>query len=135
MLSRFGPLMNYFVSLETHIWVEREKQVSCFSKKKLFQETTRVEWIEANCAPRSALKIIIFRYFAFFLELTFYFLLFNHYYLLFLFIFVHDFLSVPCVQVATPLWINDFSKIQLVVCHQCCVLIGLATNRLYVIGH
>ena len=38
-----------------------------------FKETTRVEC--ANCA----LKIIIFRYFAFFLELTFYFLLFIHY--------------------------------------------------------
>ena len=135
MLSIFGPLMNYFVSLETHIWVEREKKVSCFRKKKLFQETTRVEWIEANCALRSGLKIIIFRYFAFFLELTFYFLLFNHYYLLFLFIFVHDFFSVLCVQLATPLWINDFSKIQLRVCHQCCVLIGWATNRLYVIAH
>ena len=30
--------MNYFVSLETHIWVEREKKVSCFKK----QETARV---------------------------------------------------------------------------------------------
>jgi len=28
-----------------------------------------------------------------------------------------------------------FSKIQLVVYHQCCVLIGLATSRLYVIAH
>ena len=105
--------MNYFVSLETHICVEREKK-SVVLEKILFQETTRVEWIEANCA----LKIIIFRYFAFFLEPTFYFLLFNHYYLLFLFIFVHDFFSVLCVQLATPLWVNDFSKIQLVVYHQ-----------------
>ena len=28
-----------------------------------------------------------------------------------------------------------FSKIQLVVYHQCCVLIGCATSRLYVIAH
>ena len=33
-------------------------------KKIKIKETTRVEWIEAN----SALKIIIFRYFAFFLN-------------------------------------------------------------------
>ena len=28
-----------------------------------------------------------------------------------------------------------FSKIQLVIYHQCCVLIGLATTRLYVIAY
>ena len=52
--------------------------------------------IEANCA----LKINIFRYFAFFLELTFYF------YSLYFF-FVHELFQVrtcvPSVQVATPL--------------------------------
>ena len=31
--------------------------------------------------------------------------------------------------------ITDISKIQLVVYHQCCVLIGWATTRLYVIAH
>ena len=31
--------------------------------------------------------------------------------------------------------LNLFSKIQLVVYHQCCVLIGWATTRLYVIAH
>ena len=40
-----------------------------------FKETTRVELIEANCA----LKIIICRYFAFFLELTFYLIFFIHF--------------------------------------------------------
>ena len=48
--SRFGPLMNYFVYLETDIWVERKKKFCCFRKKLYFKETTRVEWIEANCA-------------------------------------------------------------------------------------
>ena len=32
-------------------------------------------------------------------------------------------------------YINHISKIQLVVYHQCCVLIGWATTRLYVIAH
>ena len=31
--------------------------------------------------------------------------------------------------------ITNFSKIQLVVYHQSCVLIGLATSRLYVMAH
>ena len=31
--------------------------------------------------------------------------------------------------------LSTFSKIQLVVSHQCCVLIGWATTRLYVIAH
>ena len=92
------------------------KKVSCFRKRKNFSKK-QPELNELRQTVH-AFKIIIFRYFAFFLELTFYFLLFNHYYLVFLFIFVHDFLSVPRVQVATPLWINDFSKIQLVVYHQ-----------------
>ena len=30
---------------------------------------------------------------------------------------------------------QNISKIQLVVYHQCCVLIGCATSRLYVIAH
>ena len=37
------------------------------------------------------------------------------------------YLSCVCLYV--------FSKIQLVVYYQCCVLIGLATSRLYVIAH
>ena len=73
--SRFGPLMNYFVPLETDIWPERQKKSVVFQKYIYFKETITVKWIEANCA----LKIIIFRYFAFFLELTFYFLLFIHF--------------------------------------------------------
>ena len=79
--------MKYFVSLETDIWVENEKKARCFRKNICFKETARVEWIEETCA----LKIIILIYFAFFLELTFYFLLFNHLIILLLFIFVHDF--------------------------------------------
>ena len=31
--------------------------------------------------------------------------------------------------------ISHISKIQLVVYHQCCILIGWATSRLYVIAH
>ena len=31
--------------------------------------------------------------------------------------------------------VNTISKIQLVVYYQCCVLIGWATTRLYVIAH
>jgi len=85
--------MNYFVTLD--IWVERKKKsVICF------KETTRVEWIEANWA----LKIIVFRYFAFFLELIN--LLFFTFFCFYIF-FVHDFFRVrtcvPYVQVATPL--------------------------------
>ena len=48
--SRFGPLINCFVSPETEIWAERQKKVLCFRKKKYFKETNRVKWIEANCA-------------------------------------------------------------------------------------
>jgi len=40
--SRFGPLMNCFVSPGTEIWVERQKKVRCFRKNK-FKETNRVE--------------------------------------------------------------------------------------------
>ena len=61
-----------------------------------FKETTRVEC--ANCA----LKIIIFIYFALFLELTFYFLLFNpyHFFLIFIyfcarFVKAHNAVPVP----------------------------------------
>ena len=54
-----------------HLGGEEKKSV-VLEKNIYFNETTRVKWIEAN----RALKIIIFRYFAFFLELTFYFLLF-----------------------------------------------------------
>ena len=85
--------MNYFVAPD--IWVERKKK-----SVKYFKETTRVEWFEANWA----LKIIIFRYFAFFLELIdlLFFTVFSFY-----ICFVHDFFRVrtcvPCVQVATPL--------------------------------
>ena len=32
-------------------------------------------------------------------------------------------------------WLYTISKIQLVVYHQCCILIGWATSRLYVIAH
>ena len=31
--------------------------------------------------------------------------------------------------------IKDISKIQLVIYYQCCILIGWATTRLYVIAH
>ena len=51
----------------------------CYPKfgpeKKFCKETTRAEWIKANCA----LKILIFRFFTFFLELIFYFVLFIHF--------------------------------------------------------
>ena len=85
--------MNYFVTPD--IWVERKKKSVIY-----FKETTRVEWFAANWA----LKIIIFRYFAFFLELInlLFFTVFSFY-----ICFVHDFFRVrtcvPCVQVATPL--------------------------------
>ena len=46
-------------------------------EKIYFKEISRVEWIEAYCA----LKLIIFRYFAFFLELTFYLLLVFSFYI------------------------------------------------------
>ena len=45
-------------------------------------------------------------------------------------------------RLASLLWVSDvtqdvyiFSKIQLVVYYQCCILIGWATTRLYVITH
>ena len=41
--SRFSPLMNCFVSLETEMWVERQKKVLCFRKKNYFKELRRVE--------------------------------------------------------------------------------------------
>ena len=41
-------------------------------------------------------------------------------------------LSERCVL---SIWIIDISKIQLVVYYQCCLLIGWATTRLYVIAH
>ena len=71
-------------------------------------------------------------------------------------IFLHFPDSGPCIEeplyalLRTLLWfrrvfyqidlpffndITDISKIQLVVYHQCCVLIGWATTRLYVIAH
>ena len=71
-------------------------------------------------------------------------------------IFLHFPDSGPCIEepryalLRTSLWfrrvfyqidllifndITDISKIQLVVYHQCCVLIGWATTRLYVIAH
>ena len=34
-----------------------------------------------------------------------------------------------------PNWLIVISKIELVVYHQCCILIGWATSRLYVIAH
>ena len=40
--SKFGPLMNCFVSLETDIWVERKKQ-SVVLEKNYCKETTRAE--------------------------------------------------------------------------------------------
>ena len=61
------------------------KKVSCFRKRKNFSKK-QPELNELRQTVH-AFKIIIFRYFAFFLELTFYFLLFNHYYLLIIFIY------------------------------------------------
>ena len=89
--------MIYFVSRETDIWVERGKKVRSCRKNVYFKETTTVEWIKANCA----LKIIIFRYFAFFLFLFF----FNYLFITNLFCarFFQVRTCVPCVQVVTPL--------------------------------
>ena len=67
--STFGPLVSYFVSLETGIWVERKKS-PLFKKKYISKKQAELNELRANCA----LKIITFRYFAFFLEPTFYFL-------------------------------------------------------------
>ena len=88
--------MIYFVSRETDIWVERGKKVRSCRKNIYFKETTTVEWIKANCA----LKIIIFRYFAFFLFLFFYYLFTTN---LFCARFFQVRTCVPCVQVVTPL--------------------------------
>ena len=66
--------MNYFVSLETGIWVERKKS-PLFKKKYISKKQAELNELRANCA----LKIITFRDFAFFLELPFYFLLFIHF--------------------------------------------------------
>ena len=65
--------MNCFVSPETEIWGEGQKKKSVvLEKKKKSKKQTELN-VEANCA----LKVIIFRYFAFFLEFkTFYLLLF-----------------------------------------------------------
>ena len=42
--SRFSPLMDYFVSPETEIWVERPKKNSVdLEKKNYFKETNRIE--------------------------------------------------------------------------------------------
>ena len=71
--------MNFFVSLETDIWVESEKKSVVLENYIYFKQTTRVEWIEANCA----LKIIIFRYFAFFLEINFSFFIIYSFYIFF----------------------------------------------------
>ena len=63
---------NYFVSWKpTFGW--RGKKVRCF-RKNIYISKKQPE-LNENCA----LKIIIFRYFAFFLELTFYFLLSIHF--------------------------------------------------------
>ena len=66
--------------VENDIWVERKKW-SVVLEKKTFQRN-RVEWIEASCA----LKIIILRHLAFFLELTLFFIIYSLY-----IFFVHDF--------------------------------------------
>ena len=64
--------MNCFVSPETEIWVEGQKKKSVVLEKKNSKKQTELN-VEANCA----LKVIIFRYFAFFLEFkTFHLLLF-----------------------------------------------------------
>ena len=63
-----------------------QKKVHCLRKDIIiyFKETTRGEWIAANCA----LEIIIFRYFAFFLSrITFLFFTSYTFYVS----FVHDF--------------------------------------------
>ena len=88
--------MNYFVSLETDILGGEEK-------KSVVEEMYISNKLpELNELRQSALKIIIFRHFAFFLELTFYLLLFIH--------FTSCVCTTPfqvrtcvrCVQVATP---------------------------------
>ena len=43
--------------------------------------------------------------------------------------------TLAALHISTLGWIQYFSRIQLVVYHQCCVLIGWATSRLYVIAH
>ena len=60
--------------LETDIWVERKKK-SVVLEKTYIRISKKQPELNENCA----LKIIIFRYFAFFLELTFYFLLSIHF--------------------------------------------------------
>ena len=57
---------------------------------------------ELNELRQSALKIIIFRHFAFFLELTFYLLLFIHFISCVCTTLFQVHTCVPCVQVATP---------------------------------
>ena len=74
----------YVIQNSVHWWIAsflwkptlgwREKK-SVVLEKKFCKETTIAEWIKANCA----LKILIFRYFTFFLELIFYFVLFIHF--------------------------------------------------------
>ena len=99
MLSKTRSITDWFTSFlgkPTFGW--RGKKIRCCRKNIYFKETTRVEWIKANCA----LKTIIFRYFAFFLELTFYFLLYIHY-IFFCARLFQVCTCVPCVQVATPL--------------------------------
>ena len=55
--------MIYFVSWETDIWVEKEKNSVVVEKIYISKKQPELnENVKANCA----LKIIIFRYFAFF---------------------------------------------------------------------
>ena len=78
--SPLSQKTSFIKDVENDIWVERKKMVRCF-RKKTFQRN-RVEWIEASYA----LKIIILRHFAFFLELTLFFIIYSLY-----IFFVHDF--------------------------------------------
>ena len=108
-----------------HLIGWRGKKSAILEKNVYFKETTSVEWIEANCI----LKIIIFRYFAFFLELAIYFLLFNHYYLFIIFIYFCGQLfqvrmCVPCVQVATALLILEGLRLHSVPQFEKCSLWG-----------
>ena len=83
------------------IWVEREKDSVVVEKMNISKKQPELNERRRNYA----LKIIISGYFAFFLELTFYFLLYIHYmyiYLLSARLFQVR-TCVPCLQVATPL--------------------------------
>ena len=58
-----------------HLGREKEKYIRCFEKIYISKKQAELNELRANCAG----KIITFRYFAFFLELTFLLLLFIHF--------------------------------------------------------